>query len=230
MAPQFDRAPRDLLRTAGCIFVRQGLGSHEICTARSPSETSLCRSAFRVAILPTPSCAKPACPRRSDRPMRASSSTFRASPYDGSPIILPNGTSPPADSINDYVPSACPGGFARICRPPPTAARSTMRSASSLRCCPWARGRPMRPLFATAAQALGIPRAVADVAGEEARGATGHYDTYCLHFRIGRLRARPPYWLGQPCVGSRHKPFIRSPRRHASALTAVLRCRAPWLS
>jgi len=30
MAPQFDRALRDLLRAAGCILVRQGKGSHEI--------------------------------------------------------------------------------------------------------------------------------------------------------------------------------------------------------
>ena len=30
MAPQFDRALRDLLRVAGCTFVRQGKGSHEI--------------------------------------------------------------------------------------------------------------------------------------------------------------------------------------------------------
>jgi predicted RNA binding protein YcfA (HicA-like mRNA interferase family) len=30
MAPQFDRALRELLRTAGCILVRQGKGSHEI--------------------------------------------------------------------------------------------------------------------------------------------------------------------------------------------------------
>jgi predicted RNA binding protein YcfA (HicA-like mRNA interferase family) len=30
MAAQFDRALRDLLRTAGCTFVRQGRGSHEI--------------------------------------------------------------------------------------------------------------------------------------------------------------------------------------------------------
>jgi hypothetical protein len=49
MAPQFDRAPRDLLRAAGCTFVR---GSHEIYSsaARSPGEISRCRSAFRVAI------------------------------------------------------------------------------------------------------------------------------------------------------------------------------------
>jgi hypothetical protein len=134
------------------------------------------------------------------------------------------------------------------CRSPhcakPNRLRSEWRRSSTARCgtccatpaasscgkAAAATSRPMRPLFATAAQALGIPRAVVDVAGEEARGATGHYDTYCLHFRICRLRACPPYWLGQPCVGSRHKPFIRSPRRHASALTAVLQCRAPWLS
>jgi len=30
MAPQFDRALRELLRAAGCTFVRQGKGSHEI--------------------------------------------------------------------------------------------------------------------------------------------------------------------------------------------------------
>jgi predicted RNA binding protein YcfA (HicA-like mRNA interferase family) len=30
MAPQFDRALRDLLSKAGCKLVRQGKGSHEI--------------------------------------------------------------------------------------------------------------------------------------------------------------------------------------------------------
>jgi predicted RNA binding protein YcfA (HicA-like mRNA interferase family) len=30
MAPQFDRALRDLLRAAGCSLIRQGKGSHEI--------------------------------------------------------------------------------------------------------------------------------------------------------------------------------------------------------
>jgi 2-polyprenyl-6-methoxyphenol hydroxylase-like FAD-dependent oxidoreductase len=32
--------------------------------------------------------------------------------YDGSPIIVPDGTKPPADSANVYVPTACPGGRA----------------------------------------------------------------------------------------------------------------------
>jgi hypothetical protein len=33
--------------------------------------------------------------------------------YDGSPAIVPDGTLPPPDKANEYVPSACPGG-----RPP----------------------------------------------------------------------------------------------------------------
>jgi hypothetical protein len=32
--------------------------------------------------------------------------------YDGSPVICPDGTVPPPDVANDYVPSACPGGRA----------------------------------------------------------------------------------------------------------------------
>jgi hypothetical protein len=32
--------------------------------------------------------------------------------YDGSPIILPDGTAPPPDRANDYEPTACPGGRA----------------------------------------------------------------------------------------------------------------------
>lgn len=33
--------------------------------------------------------------------------------YDGSPIIVPDGTAPPPDALNRYIPTACPGG-----RPP----------------------------------------------------------------------------------------------------------------
>jgi 2-polyprenyl-6-methoxyphenol hydroxylase-like FAD-dependent oxidoreductase len=32
--------------------------------------------------------------------------------YDGSPIIVPDGTAPPPDAANSYVPTACPGGRA----------------------------------------------------------------------------------------------------------------------
>ena len=32
--------------------------------------------------------------------------------YDGSPVIVPDGSDPPPDLVNEYVPSACPGGRA----------------------------------------------------------------------------------------------------------------------
>ncbi len=32
--------------------------------------------------------------------------------YEASPVILPDGTAPPAESVEDYVPSACPGSLA----------------------------------------------------------------------------------------------------------------------
>jgi hypothetical protein len=32
--------------------------------------------------------------------------------YDGSPVIVPDGTAPPPDEPNQYAPSACPGGRA----------------------------------------------------------------------------------------------------------------------
>ena len=32
--------------------------------------------------------------------------------YDGSPVIVPDGTEPPPENISTYVPSACPGGLA----------------------------------------------------------------------------------------------------------------------
>ncbi|WP_420227134.1 hypothetical protein [Pigmentiphaga litoralis] len=35
--------------------------------------------------------------------------------YDGSPIIVSDGTAPPPDVPNDYVPTACPGAGRHIC-------------------------------------------------------------------------------------------------------------------
>src|SRR6185295_4644830 len=32
--------------------------------------------------------------------------------YDGSPIVVPDGTAPPPDTVNSYEPTACPGGRA----------------------------------------------------------------------------------------------------------------------
>jgi 2-polyprenyl-6-methoxyphenol hydroxylase-like FAD-dependent oxidoreductase len=88
--------------------------------------------------------------------------------YDGSPIIVPDGTPPPADSINNYVPSACPGGRA------PHLWLEDGRSLydalgfefTLLRLGP--RPADAAP-FAAAATALGMPLAVAEIAGEEAR-------------------------------------------------------------
>jgi hypothetical protein len=52
MAPQFDKPLRDLLRAAGCVFVRQGKGSHEIW--HSP----ITKRNFAV---PVASCRRPRC-------------------------------------------------------------------------------------------------------------------------------------------------------------------------
>ena len=88
--------------------------------------------------------------------------------YDGSPIIVPDGTLPPADSVNDYVPSACPGG-----RAPHLWLRDgrSLYDALGFEFTLLRLGtRPAEAApFATAAAALGMPLAVVDVAGEEAR-------------------------------------------------------------
>ena len=60
--------------------------------------------------------------------------------YDGSPVIVPDGRSPPADTVNDY---PAPAAALRTCGCP-TGARSTTRSASSSRSCAWGRPRSMR--------------------------------------------------------------------------------------
>ena len=39
--------------------------------------------------------------------------------YDGSPIIVGDGTQPPPDSANEYVATACPGGRPPHGRTPP---------------------------------------------------------------------------------------------------------------
>jgi 2-polyprenyl-6-methoxyphenol hydroxylase-like FAD-dependent oxidoreductase len=89
--------------------------------------------------------------------------------YDGSPIILPDGTPPPADSINDYVPSACPGG---------RAPHLWLRDGRSLYDALGFEFTLLRlgagpadaaSSFAAAASALGLPLAIVDVASEEAR-------------------------------------------------------------
>ncbi len=87
--------------------------------------------------------------------------------YDGSPIIVSDGTSPPPDSANEYVPSACPGG-----RPPHLwleGGRSLYDlfgfEWTLLQLDPKADAAP----FATAAQALGLDMKIVALDNEAAR-------------------------------------------------------------
>jgi hypothetical protein len=88
--------------------------------------------------------------------------------YDSSPIIVPDGTSPPPDAANTYVATACPGGRAPHLWLPDgrslydlfgfefTLLRLGSRPADAA-------------AFVDAAEALRIPLAVVDVASDEAR-------------------------------------------------------------
>lgn len=88
--------------------------------------------------------------------------------YDGSPIVLPDGTVPPADAANTYTPSACPGGRAPhlwLCE-----GRSLYDSFgfewTLLR---FRRDSPVAESIAKAAWALGLDLTVVDVDRDEAR-------------------------------------------------------------
>ena len=89
-----------------------------------------------------------------------------------SPIILSDGTPPPADSINNYVPSACPGGRApHLWLPDGRSLYDALGFEFTV-----VRSGPKPPdaaSFKTVAAALGIPLAVVDVASEEARDLYG---------------------------------------------------------
>jgi hypothetical protein len=63
MAPQFDRALRDLLRAAGCNFLRQGRGSHEIWYSPITKRNFAFRPAFQAAIPPMPSLRQAGLPK-----------------------------------------------------------------------------------------------------------------------------------------------------------------------
>ncbi len=87
--------------------------------------------------------------------------------YDGSPIVVPDGTVPPPDSANTYVPTACPGGRA------PHLWLADGRSLydalgfefTLLRLGPDPAGGTG---FAAAADRLGIPLVIVDVAADDA--------------------------------------------------------------
>ncbi len=87
--------------------------------------------------------------------------------YDGSPIIVSDGTAPPADSANEYMPTACPGGR------PPHLWVGDGRSLYDLFGFEWTLLQ-LDPLadtgpFADAAQALGLDLKVVSLDVEAAR-------------------------------------------------------------
>ncbi|HEX7970207.1 MAG TPA: FAD-dependent oxidoreductase [Stellaceae bacterium] len=88
--------------------------------------------------------------------------------YDASPIIIPDGTAPPADAANLYVPSACPGGRA------PHLWLKDGRSLFDAFGFEWTLLRlgpiaPASEAFARAAARLGLDLTVLDLPGDEAR-------------------------------------------------------------
>lgn len=88
--------------------------------------------------------------------------------YDGSPIIVADGTRPPPDTANTYVPTACPGGRA------PHLWLADGRSLYDAFGFDWTLLRlgprpPSADAFRRAASRVGLALEVVDVAGEEAR-------------------------------------------------------------
>lgn len=93
--------------------------------------------------------------------------------YDGSPLIIGDGTSPPPDAPTEYIPSACPGG---------RAPHYWIAEAESLfdRFGPWftllrlGAAPPAAGGFAAAAETLGVPMEVVSV---DETGALELYET-----------------------------------------------------
>ena len=88
--------------------------------------------------------------------------------YDGSPIIVPDGTVPPADAANTYTPTACPGGRA------PHLWLADGRSLYDTFGFEWTllrlrRDSPVAEDVAKAARSLGLDLTVVDVDRDDAR-------------------------------------------------------------
>ncbi len=88
--------------------------------------------------------------------------------YDGSPIIVSDGTAPPPDAANAYQPTACPGGRA------PHLWLDDGRSLFDLFGFEWTLLRlgsrtPSVEAFVDAAARSGMPLTIVDVASDEAR-------------------------------------------------------------
>ncbi|HWG78447.1 MAG TPA: FAD-dependent oxidoreductase [Stellaceae bacterium] len=92
--------------------------------------------------------------------------------YDGSPVIVADGTAPPPDTVNTYVPSACPGGRA------PHLWLGQGRSLYDAFGFEWTLLRlggraPESAGFARATTGLGLDLTVLDLPGDEARELYG---------------------------------------------------------
>lgn len=99
--------------------------------------------------------------------------------YDGSPVIIADGTSPPPDTANTYVPTACPGGRA------PHLWLGEGRSLYDQFGFEWTLLRlgshaPSAASFVATANALSMPLEVVDVPSDEAR------DLYAADFALVR--------------------------------------------
>jgi 2-polyprenyl-6-methoxyphenol hydroxylase-like FAD-dependent oxidoreductase len=88
--------------------------------------------------------------------------------YDGSPIIISDGTAPPPDAANSYIPTACPGGRApHLWLADGRSLYDTLGFEFTL-----LRFRPKPPSampFVVSAATFGIPLSVVDITTDEAR-------------------------------------------------------------
>ena len=92
--------------------------------------------------------------------------------YDGSPIIVPDGTAPPPDKVNTYEATACPGGRAPHLW---LADGRSLYDALGFEFTLLALGgKPIDTApFRAAADALGMPLSVVPIEGAEARDLYG---------------------------------------------------------
>jgi hypothetical protein len=113
--------------------------------------------------------------------------------YDGSPVICADGTVPPPDRPNDYVPTACPGGRAPHLW---LGAEQSLYDALGFEFTLLRLGReaPDGTPFEVAAKALGIPLTTAHIAESNARDL---YQADLALIRPDQIVA----WRGNSSVG-----------------------------
>jgi 2-polyprenyl-6-methoxyphenol hydroxylase-like FAD-dependent oxidoreductase len=88
--------------------------------------------------------------------------------YDGSPVIVADGTAPPPDAANTYVPTACPGGRApHLWLADGRSLYDTLGFEFTL--LRLGKNPPVAAPFVAAAASCGVPLAVVDVDTQEAR-------------------------------------------------------------